>query len=317
MLHFYTPNNLLLCAMKGLLVYNIEWRPLKRHPSRLSSFLRYFFTVMLLIATPICQLHARIDYALIAGGSRGIGYSIAEALAKRGWNLILVARHTDDLEQAKAKLESNYKVHVDILAKDLSKEETPAEIASWCDQKQIPLRMLCNVAGFGGARDYLQLPADTIRYMLRLNLESGVMLTYALLPLLERNAKSYLLNVASMAGMGPMPSKNIYSATKAGVMYFSYSLRYQLKKKGISVSCLAPGPVYTKQEVINTTHKEMGKRLGDWIEVPPARVGEIAVRRTLKGRMVIVPGTVAAISSSMIRILPRRWAAALYGTGKQ
>lgn len=153
--------------------------------------------------------------------------------------------------------------------------------------------------------------------MMRLNFESGVMLTQALLPMLEEAAPSYILNVASMAGLAPMPSKNIYAATKSAVIFFSYGLRYQLKEKDISVSCLAPGPVYTKQEVINTTNQLLGKTLGDWIEVPPARVGEVAVRRTLRGKMLIVPGTVANLSSHLIRILPRMLVAAIYGAGKQ
>jgi short-subunit dehydrogenase len=174
--------------------------------------------------------------------------------------------------------------------------------------------MLCNVAGFGGAKDYLKLPEDTIRYMLRLNLESVVMLTYALLPVLERNGPSYILNVASMAGFAPMPEKNIYSATKSAVIFFSYSLHYQLRSKNIHVSCLAPGPVYTKQEVINTTHQMLGNTIGDWIEVPPARVGELAVKKTLKGKLLIVPGTVANVSSKAIRLLPRRWMTAIYAS---
>jgi short-subunit dehydrogenase len=250
---------------------------------------------------------------LVAGGSRGIGYALAEALAKRGWDLVLIARHIDDLDKAKAKLEQAYHIHVDVLAKDLSFETSPGEIASFCSEHKLRLQMLCNVAGFGGERDFLQLPADTVRYMIRLNFESFVMLTDALLPMLERNAPSYILNVASMAGFAPMPPKNIYSATKSAVVFFSHSLRHQLKDKGISVSCLAPGPVYTKPEVVNTTHKMLGKGLGDWIEVPPARVGEVAVRRTLKGRMMIVPGTVANLTSGVIRFLPRGWMAAIYG----
>ncbi len=278
--------------------------------------MRLYIPVLLLICS-LASLPARAGdgYAVIAGGSRGIGYALAEALAKRGWNLVLIARGVPDLEHAQSQLKGTYGVQVEILPMDLSQEESPGRIAAWCREKAIPLRMLCNVAGFGGARDFLQLPADTVRYMLRLNLESTVMLTEALLPLLEQNAPSYILNVASMAGFAPMPAKNIYSATKSAVIFFSYSLDYQLRKKGISVSCLAPGPVYTKQEVVNTTHKMLGKSLGDWIEVPPAKVGEVTVRRMLKGRLLIVPGTLANVSSKLIRILPRKWAAAIYGSG--
>jgi short-subunit dehydrogenase len=276
---------------------------------------KYLLILFLLLSASAPAAFAGDKCALIAGGSRGIGYAIAEALAKRGWDLVLVARHMDDLQLAETRLEEKYHIQVDVLAKDLSMEDTPAEIAAWCKEKKVRLRMLCNVAGFGGARDYLQLPADTVRYMLRLNIESTVMLTYALLPMLEQNAPSYILNVASMAGLGPMPSKNIYSATKSAVIFFSYSLHFQLRKKDIHVSCLAPGPVYTKQEVINTTHKMLGKTFGDWIEVPPARVGELAVRKTLNGKMLIVPGTLANISSKLIRALPRRWVAAIYASG--
>jgi len=279
--------------------------------------MRKYIPVLLLLTCMLLTTAVRAGdkCALIAGGSRGIGYAIAEALAKRGWDLVLIARGVPDLEHAEARLEAAYGVEVDVLSKDLSLESAPEEIAEWCREKKIPLRMLCNVAGFGGARDFLQLPADTLRYMLRLNLESSVMLTYALLPLLEQHAPSYILNVSSMAGLAPMPAQNIYSATKSAIIFFSYSLKYQLRDKNISVSCLAPGPVYTKQEVINTTHKMLGKRLGDWIEVPPAQVGEITVRRMLKGRLMIVPGTVANVASKLIRIVPQRWATAIFGSG--
>ena len=250
-------------------------------------------------------------YALVAGGSKGIGYAIAEALARRNYHLILIARHPDSLLAAKNKLEAEYHIHVETLSLDLAKEETADSIARWCTQKNIHLKMLCNVAGFGGARDYFSLPLDTLRYMVRLNIESCMALSLTLLPLLEKNAPSYILNVASMAGFAPIPVKNIYSATKSAVIFFSYSLRYQLKQKHISVSCLSPGPVFTKPEIEQDTKKKLGW-FGKQMAVPQKKVGEIAVRNTLKGRMMIVPGTLSKISSFIIRILPRRWITAIY-----
>lgn len=254
-----------------------------------------------------------LDYALVAGGSKGIGYGIAEALAKRNFNLILVARHQDALDKAKEKLEKNYKIHVELLKLDLAKESTADSIARWCASKNIPLRMLCNVAGLGGPRDYLSLPVDSLRYMVRLNVESCMALTLTLLPLLEKNKPSYILNVASMAGFAPIPNKNMYSATKSAVVFFSYSLRHQLRKRGISVSCLSPGPVFTKPEIVKYTKENLGW-FGMQMAVPPDKVGEIAVHKTLRGKMMIIPGTLASISSFFIRILPRRWVVALYGT---
>ena len=251
------------------------------------------------------------DYALIAGGSKGIGYAIAEALAHRKYNLILIARHADSLLAAKKKLELAYPIHVELLVNDLSREQAADEIAQWCIERDIPLKMLCNVAGAGGEKDYLASSLDTMRYMVRLNVESWMALTLRLLPLLEKNAPSYILNVASIAGLAPIPVKNMYSATKAAVIFFSYSLRYQLMDKNISVSCLAPGPVFTKPSVIRDTKQKLGW-LGMKMAVPPERVGEIAVRKTLKKRILIIPGGLAKLSSVFIRLLPRKMIVSLY-----
>jgi short-subunit dehydrogenase len=250
-------------------------------------------------------------YALVAGGSKGIGYAIAEALAKRKYNLILIARHLDSLNTAKNKLESAYQIHVEVLVYDLSKEESAEEIAKWCIDRNIKLKVLCNVAGLGGVQDYLSIPLDTVRYMVRLNVESCMALSFTLLPLLEKNSPSYILNVASMAGLAPIPVKNVYSATKSAVVFFSYSLRYQLKKRKISVSCLCPGPVFTKPSIEKDTRDKLGW-FGMAMAVPPKRVGEVAVRKTLKKRMIIVPGTLPRIVSVFLRILPKRLLVAIY-----
>jgi short-subunit dehydrogenase len=258
------------------------------------------------------DLNQKDDYALVAGGSKGIGYAISEALARRGYNLILIARHMENLMEAKNNLELNYHVHVEVLSYDLSFDNSAPDIAKWCKDRNIRLKMLCNVAGFGGSRDYLTLPLDSLRYMINLNVGSAMALTLTLLPLLEKNAPSFILNVGSMAGFAPIPVKNLYSATKSAVVFFSYSLSYQLKEKNISVSVLCPGPVFTKPEVIEDTKKKLGW-FGSLMAVPPEKVGEIAVRETLDHRMVIVPGTVSKITAFLIRVLPRQMITNIYG----
>jgi short-subunit dehydrogenase len=82
-------------------------------------------------------------YALIAGGSKGIGYALAEAWAKAAITmpLILVARHWDSLETAKHKSESAYGIHVELLSCDLSRDESASEIALWCYEENIPLKV--------------------------------------------------------------------------------------------------------------------------------------------------------------------------------
>jgi len=252
-----------------------------------------------------------MPYALVAGGSKGIGYAISEALAKRKYNLIIVARHLDSLIAAKNRLESTYGIHVEVLVHDLSKEESAVEIAKWCTDRNIKLKILCNVAGMGGVNDYLSIPLDTVRYMVNLNVESCMALSLTLLPILERNAPSYILNVSSLAGLAPIPAKNVYSSTKSAVIFFSYSLRYQLKKKKISVSVLCPGPVFTKASIKKETKDNLGW-FGMRMAVAPKKVGEVAVRKTLRKKMIIVPGTLAKVSSVFLRVIPPRLLAALY-----
>ncbi len=256
------------------------------------------------------------SYALITGGSRGIGYAIAESLAKRRYNLILVARNEDLLLKAKNELESSYPVHVEILVKDMSLERSADEIFQWCSSREIPLKLLCNNTGIGGADDYLSASLESLRYMVRLNFDSCMALTFKLLPLLEKNIPSFILNVSSLAGFAPVPIKNVYAATKSALIFFSNSLRYQLKGKNISVSCLAPGPVYTTPEIRNETKKQLGW-WADKIAVTPQKAGEIAVRNTLRKRFIIVPGTLARLISIFLQAIPRRMITAILGRSKK
>jgi uncharacterized protein len=252
-----------------------------------------------------------MQYAIVAGGSKGIGYAIATALAKRNFNLILIARNEEDLKTAKKRIETVYPVVVEIFPLDLSLQESAIEISRWCNEKNIALKMVCNVAGLGGSADYLSIPLDKSLTMLRINMEPAVCLVYNLLPLLKKNQPAYILNVSSMAGFAPILIKNIYSAAKSAMIFFSYSLRYQLKKDNISVSCLCPGPVFTKPETEKETLHQLGW-FGKQLAITPEIAGETAVSKTFKKNMIIVPGTLAKMVSVILRILPRRLISFIY-----
>ena len=252
-----------------------------------------------------------MQYALVSGGSKGIGYAIATALAKRNFNLILIARNEEDLKAAKKRLESEYPVHVEILSFDLNETESASKIGKWCTEKDISLKMLCNVTGIGGSADYLSTSLSKSLYMLRLNMEPAVSLIYNLLPLLKKNRPSYILNVSSMAGFAPISIKNIYSATKSAMIFFSYSLRYHLKNDNISVSCLCPGPVFTKAEIEKETIQKLGW-FGRQMAVPAEKIGDIAIDKTLNKILLIVPGTLAKSISVLLRILPKRLITFIY-----
>jgi short-subunit dehydrogenase len=229
----------------------------------------------------------------------------------------LIARNRADLLAAKQSIEKAFPVQVEVFSSDLSLPDAAVEIANWCGEKAFSLKVLCNAAGMGGSKDFLSLPVAGLRNMVRLNIESAIELTLALLPLLQENAPSYILNIGSMAGFAPIPTKNIYSASKAALLFFSHSLRYQLRDRKISVSCLCPGPVFTKPSIEAETLKQLGW-LGRKMAVEPAVVGATAVRNLLNGKILIIPGMIPGFISCLLRLLPAGLLARIfYQSGKQ
>jgi short-subunit dehydrogenase len=249
--------------------------------------------------------------ALIAGGSKGIGIHIAEALAKRKYNLFLVARNLKELSEAKNNLEQDFQIQVEILSCDLSLPESASAISDYCTSKGLEINILCNAAGLGGSKDFQDLPLNDLRTMVRTNLESTIALNFTLIPLLKKNAPSFILNIGSLAGFAPIPGKNVYASSKSAVHSFSYSLRFLLKKDNISVSCLCPGPVFTKPSIEEETIKQLGW-MGKQMAVKASMVGELAVQGMFRHKMIIIPGKLATIISFALRILPNRFLAYIF-----
>jgi short-subunit dehydrogenase len=246
-----------------------------------------------------------MSWAAIAGGSKGIGIHIARALAKRKYNLLLVARNPVELAESKSSLEKEFLIQVETIACDLSLPESANLVFDFCDSRKLDVHVLCNAAGLGGSTDFPDLALNDLRTMIRTNIESSMALCLLFIPLLKKNAPSYILNIGSMAGFAPIPVKNIYSSSKSALLFFSYSLKQQVKDDKISVSCLCPGPVFTRPSIEKETIKQLGW-LGKQMAVTAATVGEVAVKGMLRRKMIIVPGRLAAMVSFLLRISPRR-----------
>jgi short-subunit dehydrogenase len=244
-----------------------------------------------------------MSWALVAGGSKGLGLSIAEALAKRQYNLLLIARKEEDLLKAKDQLQDRFNIRVEILACDMSLPESAQIIFDWCSGKHLPVNILCCAAGLGGSKDFQDLPLDDVRTMIDTNLASSIALSFLFIPMLRQSAPAYILHLGSMAGFAPIPIKSVYAATKGALYSFSCSLRQLIKEDQISVSCACPGPVFTKPEIEKETIKQLGW-MGQQMAIQSADAGEIIVRGMLKGHMTIIPGKLAKIYSFLLRMLP-------------
>jgi short-subunit dehydrogenase len=184
--------------------------------------------------------------ALVTGASAGIGKEIARELARRGHAVVLVARRKDKLDEVAAELTAEYSVRAETLGCDLSKaasrQRLPARVASL----GLEVDVLVNNAGFAtGGAFHLSDPQRELEQV-RVLVEAPVALCSAFVPGMVRRGAGAVLNVASTAGMQPMPYSAGYSAAKAYVLRFSEALHQELKGAGVTVTALAPGPVSTE-----------------------------------------------------------------------
>jgi len=255
-------------------------------------------------------------YALVTGASKGIGKSISIELAKRGFNLIIVARSESELLTLKYEISKKYNVAVEAIVLDLSNEQAPAELAQNITLKNYRLSALINNAGYGLWGNFCELKLDEQMAMCRLNMDAVTKLCHLLLPNLLNANQSYILNISSTAAYQAVPTLAIYSATKAYILSFTRALRFELKNTSVSVSCLSPGPVDTG--FAHRAGMDAFSKMAEKFNMKPNVVAEIAVKGMLAKKSEIIPGFTNFISVYANRILPKifieKMAAGIYKT---
>lgn len=218
--------------------------------------------------------------ALITGASSGIGRDMARELAKRGCDLILVARRTDRLEEIKNEITG---VSVEIIKCDVSTEENCAELYNSVKDKGVD--MLVNNAGFGLAGEFLSTDLNRELSMIKTNVVSVHMLTKLFLKDFAEKDRGIILNVASSAAYMAGPYLSTYYATKNYVRRLTEAVYQELKEKNsnVSVSVLCPGPVNTEfNDVADVKFALKG--------LSSEYVARYAIEKALKGKLYIIPG---------------------------
>ena len=244
-----------------------------------------------------------MSYALVTGSSKGIGKAIAENLAKRKYNVLLVARSEKLLRELAEDIKQKYEVDANWIALDLSKLTAAAEVENWVKQNNFPVSILINNAGYGLWGNFHELALEDQNNMLRLNTHTLVNLTYLMIPVLMIQPNSYILNTGSLAGYQAMPTFNLYAASKALVNFFTRGLRHELKDTNISVSLLSPGSVRTNfMERAGLGHLQ---KMSEKISMDPEEIAAIAVKGMFAKKKEIMPGLINQFSAAMIKILPK------------
>ena len=182
---------------------------------------------------------------VITGASKGIGFAIAKQFAEHGHNLYLTSKTPAALEQAVADLRSQFPlITIEYFAADLSQKDNVNAFSKWCLQNTQPNILINNAGNFvpGKLMDEVE---GQLQNQLDTNLFSAYHLTRALLPTMLTRKSGHVFNICSIASLGAYENGGAYSISKFALLGFSKNLRLELKDKGIKVTAVCPGAVYT------------------------------------------------------------------------
>ncbi len=182
--------------------------------------------------------------ALVTGASSGIGAIYADRLARRGYDLILVARNADRLNTLADRLRGTGRT-ITVLPADLNDKAGLAEVETVLKTDD-SLTLLVNNAGVGAVASILTAKVDEMESMIDLNVTALVRLTYAAAPAFAERGAGTIINIASAVGIAAEALNGVYSASKAFVIAFGHSLQKDLADRGVRVQTVAPAATATE-----------------------------------------------------------------------
>jgi short-subunit dehydrogenase len=238
--------------------------------------------------------------ALVTGPTAGIGHSFAVQLARRGHDLVLVARDAQRLEEVAAELRASYGVQVEVLPADLVDRESLARVEARVADRDRPIDLLVNNAGFGLKEHFLTNPVDAENAMLDVLVTAVMRLSHAALGAMAERGRGGIINVSSVAAFLPRGS---YSAAKAWVNSFSEWAANEYRPQGVTVMALCPG--FTKTEF----HERMdvGRDSSPsfmWLDAD--ELVSTALADFDKGRVYSIPSARYKVITAAARIVPNR-----------
>jgi len=244
-------------------------------------------------------------YALITGGSRGIGKSIARECAGRGMDLLLVAKRGEGLRAVAEELKAEFQVDVHFLAVDLRDPDGPQMVWDWCQKEGYRVNILVNNAGVAGTSSFQKSIPEYSDERILVNVRALVLLSHYFLSELKSHSRAYILNIGSLSAYFPIAYKSVYSSSKAFVLSFSRALKQELKNSNVSITVINPNGVRTNADTHARidSHSKLSTRL--FIQ-DSNEIARIAVDNMLKGKLVVVPGVLNRFLVMLSWIMPNR-----------
>lgn len=247
--------------------------------------------------------------ALITGASGGIGLELAKLFARDKYNLVLVARSAEKLQQSARELQAEHNISVATFTLDLTVVESANQLFSELQRAGIHVDVLVNNAGFGRFGEFKDVALAESLGQVQLNITALTHLTKLFLgPMLDRRA-GRIMNVASTAAFQPGPLMAVYYASKAYVLSFSEALANELSGTGVTVTCFCPGATDTNfQKRANLEDSRLFKQIGAMDAKTVARDG---YRGLMRGRPLVISGLRNWMVAESVRFAPRRLVTAI------
>ena len=255
-------------------------------------------------------------WALITGASKGLGQAFAQILAEQGQNLILVSLPGEGLGATAERLAGEFRVEIHPVEVDLASNEGRNGVVKAAERAGTRLSLLVNNAGIGRNGAFGEESYAFHKSVIDLNIHSTIAPTYALLPQLEGSAPSRIITIASLAAFQPMPLFATYAASKAFLKSWGLALGAELGPLGIGSTVVAPGGIYTNDEV---RAQVRAQGLGGYLSTQePEKVARIALAASELGRALVIPGAFNHILALLGGLVPDELKArAVYGRWKK
>ncbi len=254
-------------------------------------------------------MEPKTQTALITGASGGIGYELARLFARERFNLVLVARSADKLNQVATELQGQFVITVRTVPLDLAAQPAARFLFEQMQREGVAVDILVNNAGFGGFGEFAAMSEEEILGQIRLNVTALTHLTRLFLPPMLARRSGKIMNVASTAAFQPGPLMAVYYATKAYVLSFSEALANEVAGSGVVVSCFCPGATETGfAKRAGTENSRLFKKIGAMNVESVARDG---YRGLMAGRTVVISGVQNWLVAESVRFAPRKMVTAI------
>jgi len=237
--------------------------------------------------------------ALVTGATAGIGYAFCRELADRGHDLVIVARDRARLENVSDELRAKHSINVQILAADLSKRPALQRVAKRLADRDRPIDLLVNNAGFGMRKSFLKGDLDDEVAMLDVLCRAVLVLSHAGALSMKDRGRGAIINVSSIAGFVPTGT---YSASKAWVTSFTETLAHELAGSGVSATALCPG--FTHTEMHERAHLDMS-RLPNAMWLEADRLVRDCLDDVRAGKVISIPGVKYKVIAGIAQLAPR------------